>query len=90
MLMTEIRSKYVDFTYPIISDSYMIVIKNDLNRVYDYTMFYGILNIEVWMALLGLCLLPSLIITTQEVLMDYQKFSCRKFMFRLFESKKCQ
>ena len=87
--MTEIRSKYVDFTYPIISDSYMIVIKNDLNQVYDYTMFYGILNIEVWMALFGLCLLPSLIITTQEILMDYQKFSCRKFIFRLFESKMC-
>ena len=67
----------------------MIVIKNDLNQVYDYTMFYGILNIEVWMALFGLCLLPSLIITTQEILMDYQKFSCRKFIFRLFESKMC-
>ena len=87
MLMTEIRSKYLDFMYPVITDSYIVVIKNDLDKVHDYTLFYGILNHEVWLVLIILCLLPSIIIAIQELFMETQKFSSRKFMFRLFESK---
>ena len=67
MLMTEIRSKYLDFMYPVITDSYIVVIKNDLDKVHDYTLFYGILNHEVWLVLIILCLLPSIIIAIQEL-----------------------
>ena len=85
--MTEIRKKYLDFMNPVITDSYIVVIKNDLDKVNDYTLFYGILNHEVWLVLIILCLLPSIIIAIQELFMETQKFSSRKFMFRLFESK---
>ena len=86
-MRTIIRSKYVEFTYPLTSDPLAIVIKNDLEQMYDYTLFLNILNYETWVALLGLCLLPAIIIGIQDELMGTRKFIFGKFILRFFESK---
>ena len=87
MMMTEMRAKYVEITYPVVSDPISIVIKNDLEQMHDYTLFLNILNYETWFALLGLCLLPAIIIGIQDELIGTQKFIFGKFILRFFESK---
>ena len=86
MVMTKLRIKYLEFSYPIMSDSLIIVIKNNLDKVNDYGLFFDILNHETWVALLGLCLLPAIIIRIQDELMETEKFTLKKFIFHLFES----
>ena len=86
-IRTKIRSKYVDFTYPLTSDPLTIVIKNDLDQMYDYTLFFDILNYEVWIVLFCLSFLPQIIIGIQDEIKGTQKFVFRKFVLRLFESK---
>ena len=69
------------------SDSLIIVIKNNLDKVNDYGLFFDILNYETWVVMLGLCLLPAIIIGIQDELMETEKFTLKKFITQLFKSK---
>ena len=46
--MTPKRLKVVDFLHPIDGDREAIVIKNNLNQSYNYSMFFDVLSLKGW------------------------------------------
>ena len=82
------RSRYVDFSAPWGGHQFSIVIKNlnDVDNIFDPLMFWSPLATEVWILLIVLCLLPTVIISLQDVLLLQEKVSLQTFVLRLLSS----
>ena len=80
------RSKHVKFLHHVAQDNLALAISEDLKNHLDFDMFWSPLSKEVWIVLIFLCLAPSILMSAQDSLLNYEKFKLSQFFSRLFEA----
>ena len=79
LTMTVERASQVKFMHPVAKDGYALVIKNDLDQKFNPLLYINPLDSWVWLVLILLCILPALILSIKEVLLNDEKMSFKKF-----------
>ncbi len=84
--MTNDRARFVQFSAPVLQHVFSIAIKNDLSSSFDPLMFWSPLATEVWLVLVAFTLMPSFLMSLQDVLIFGEEKSFGKFFMRLLSA----